>query len=72
MDAQAFLTGLLDKMEIDRSTLTPVEQAMLGGALKELLICEKPFARLGGIDAVLKIQKDRRKQAEHDLKMRAR
>ena len=70
MDAKAFLTGLLDKMEIDRGTLTPVEQALLGGALKELLVSEKSLARLGGIDAVLKIQKDRRKQAEHELKMR--
>jgi len=70
LDAKAFLQGLLDTMEVERGSLTAIEQAMIGASLKEMLLADKAPTRLNGVLAVLNIRKDRRKTEEHGVRMR--
>jgi DNA-binding FrmR family transcriptional regulator len=70
LDEKALLNGVLDALEVEREGLTPVELAAMGVALKEMMTASKPITRLNGVLAVLNIRKDRRKEAEHGLKMK--
>ncbi len=70
LDAQAVMDGLLDSLDIDRSTMTRVQQIALGTSLMETINAERSSSRLNGVDAVLQFRKDQRKTEEHAIRMK--
>ncbi len=68
-DARALLDGILDVMEVDRSSLSTIDQVAIATALKAMLAGDGTPDTINGLRGLLNIRKDRRKEAEHELKM---